>query len=102
MSSSSCGLVTAVFFVCKPFGDCKKKQCAGDTRKIVALHEGFQASPLCSNNNTIKAKMGVEHWWNYTEKVKPKCSEKNPYQVSRGLTKDQTVAFTVRSRRPTA
>jgi hypothetical protein len=64
MSSSSCGIVTAVFDVFLPFGECKKKQCASDTWKIIALHEGFHLSPLCSSNSSIiKVKMGIQQWW---------------------------------------
>lgn len=99
MSCSSCGLVTVVFFVSLSFGECNKKQCANDTWKIIALHESFHLSSLCSsNNNIIKVKRVIEQWWNDTDNEKPKCSEKIP----RGLSKDPTMVFVVRIRRPTS
>ena len=45
-------------------------------RKCTAF-EGSQAEPACpSDNTTIKMKMGMGHWWNDTDRAKPKCSEK--------------------------
>lgn len=99
MSSSSCGLVTAVFVVSLPFGECKKKQCVSDTWKIIALHEGFHLSPFVLLIAVLlRWKMGIEQWWNDADIEKPRCSEKNPCE----LTKGPTMVFAVRSRHPTS
>ena len=39
--------------------------------------EGSQASPACPDNSSVKMKMGVEHWWNGTDRGKLKYWERN-------------------------
>ena len=46
-----------------------------DTRKGVAVCEGSQMSPAYKSR--MKMKVSMEHWWNYINRGKPKCSEKN-------------------------
>jgi hypothetical protein len=49
-----------------------------DVRKKVALFEGSRASPACpSDKSSKKTEISIEQWWNYTDREKPKYSERN-------------------------
>jgi hypothetical protein len=45
-----------------------------DTQKSIAL---FDSPTYPSNNGSIKMKTSMEHWWNDTDRGKPKYREKN-------------------------
>ena len=47
-----------------------------DTRKTTVLFEGSQVSPVCPSDKSSIKMTTTEHWWNDTNRGKPKCSEK--------------------------
>jgi hypothetical protein len=51
-----------------------------DIRMSMALFGGTQASAACLNKCNIKTKLGMEHWWNDTDRRKRKYPEKTPSQ----------------------
>jgi hypothetical protein len=65
----------------RTFNPLKTEQCEStfctilpDIRKNNVLFAGSQASPACpSDKISIKVKMSMEHWWNDTDKGKPKA-----------------------------
>jgi hypothetical protein len=49
-----------------------------DMQKSTAWSEGSHASPACpSDNSSITMKMSTEHWWNDTDRGRPKYWQKN-------------------------
>jgi hypothetical protein len=52
-----------------------------DIRKRIILFGGFRSWLSCpTDTSSIKMKMSVGHWWNYTDKGKLNYSEKNLFQ----------------------
>jgi hypothetical protein len=42
--------------------------------RTLLLFENSHASPACpSDRSRMKVKMSMEHWWNDTDRKKPKC-----------------------------
>ena len=79
-----------------------------DLRKGIRLFKDSQASPACPSDSIFNKKI-MEHWRNYTDRVKtelvgdepvpvPLC----PSQISSGLAMDRTRDSPLRSQRPTA